>query len=345
MYSVEILDPNSVDRWDDLVLETRSHSFFHSSFWAKVLAETYHYQPLYFTIRNNGRINGLLPIMEVNSRWTGDRGISLPFSDSCAPIASGKKVFNLLFDRLLDYARESNWGCIELRGGENFLGQVQPSIRFYNHILNLNQGEEKILNTFRSSTQRNIKKAVTAGVNIEISDSFDALKRFYRLNCLTRKDHGLPPQPFKFFHNLFDHIISKGLGVIALATINRETIAGAIFGNFGDTAIYKYGASDKNYLHLRPNNLVMWEMIRYYNHRKFKRFDFGRTGIENEGLNQYKNGWGTQKDVICYYRYDLKKGKFISEKQNFRHNSQKLLKKCPIFFLKCIGYFAYKHAA
>ena len=107
MPSVEILDPRYIDNWDDLVLATRCYSFFHSSFWAKVLAQTYNYRPLYFTILDNDKITGLLPVMEVKSRLTGHRGISLPFSDSCDPIALEKNNFDPLLNCLLDYAQKS----------------------------------------------------------------------------------------------------------------------------------------------------------------------------------------------------------------------------------------------
>ena len=46
----------------------------------------------------------------------------------------------------------------------------------------------------------NIKKALKEGVEVQLHNSFESVKSFFKLNCMTRKRHGLPPQPFKFFN-------------------------------------------------------------------------------------------------------------------------------------------------
>jgi len=39
--------------------------------------------------------------------------------------------------------------------------------------------------------------------------------------------------------------------------------------------MYKFGASDSGFQHLRPNNLVMWEGIRHCAERGCERLHFG----------------------------------------------------------------------
>lgn len=163
---------------------------------------------------------------------------------------------------------------------------------YLGHTLDLTRGEEKILSSLRDSTRRNIKKAVAEGVEVNISSSLAGVKEFYRLNCITRKEHGLPPQPSHFFRKIYDHIIAKDLGSIALAYHKGRNIAGAVFFHFGDRGIYKYGASDKKFQDLRANNLLMWEGIKRSGRKGNKSFCFGRTELKNAGLRQYKTGWG-----------------------------------------------------
>src|SRR4030066_163040 len=47
--------------------------------------------------------------------------------------------------------------------------------------------------------KRNIKKSEREGVEVKILNSLESLNEFYKLNCITRKKHGLPPQPYNFF--------------------------------------------------------------------------------------------------------------------------------------------------
>jgi len=339
---LEILNPLELGDWDKLLLTHTNYSFFHSSAWARVLSESYKYKPLYFTTIENDKLSALIPVMEVNSFLTGRRGVSLPFTDYCEPIVPDKSCFQEITNSLIGYGKEAGWKYIEWRGGDSYFGNTTPSTFYYGHILDLNENEDELQNRFRDSTKRNIKKATKEGVDVKISNSFESLKAFYRLNCITRKHHGLPPQPFLFFKKVFEHVISRNLGHIALASRSEKIIAGAVYFHFGNKAIYKYGASDKDYQHLRPNNLVMWKAIKYYAQTGFKGFSFGRTEPGNEGLLQFKRGWGTREETINYYKYDLEKDTFIAD-QLIPKMSYKIFKKTPSPLLKLIGRLLYKH--
>ncbi len=282
--------------------------------------------------------------MEVNSFLTGKRGVSLPFTDYCQPILSDKTDFQEIIDDLITYGKKAGWKYIEWRGGEAYFQDMTPSSFYYGHTLDLTDNEQDLLSSFRSSTKRNIKKAISEGVNVEICNSMESVRAFYRVNCITRKHHGLPPQPFLFFKKIFDHVISKGHGLLVLATYAKRVIAGAVYFHIGNKAIYKYGASDKKYQRLRPNNLVMWEAIKWFARKDLRTLSFGRTDPENEGLLQFKRGWGTMEHTIRYYKYDLAKKAFI-EKDKTLKTSYGLFKKMPSPLLKLAGSLLYRHVA
>jgi len=202
---------------------------------------------------------------------------------------------------------------------------------------------KKLFSTFRGSTIRNIKKATKEGVKINIDQSFEATKEFYRLNCITRRDHGLPPQPKWFFKNLHDHVISKNLGFVVLASHNGSNIAGAVYFHFGNKAIYKYGASDKGFQHLRANNLVMWEAIKWYSGNGYETLSFGRTEPENDGLRQFKAGWGAREEIIKYFKYDLRRNAFVRADYQLSKVQKQLFRIVPITVSQIVGSVFYKH--
>jgi len=280
--------------------------------------------------------------MEIKSILTGSRGVSLPFTDHCPPIAENQNAFNKIFNEVIRHGKKANWKAIEFRGGKECLNSKSPSETFLTHALDISQSEQKIFSKFRSSTKRNIKKAVKVGVQVKILNSLESIKEFYQLNCLTRKAHGLPPQPFYFFKKLYEHVISKNKGFLALALNQNKVIAGAVYFHLGSEAIYKYGASDKTYNHLRPNNLIMWEAIKRYQHNGFKRFNFGRTEPDHKGLLQFKRGWGTMEEPIHYYRYDLKTNDFLKNSYKVK-SSYTFFKKMPLQLLKLAGHIMYRH--
>jgi hypothetical protein len=342
--SLQIIDPTRYEGWDDLLLSTTGYSFFHSSEWARVLVESYGYTPKYFTIVEDSKLMALMPLMEVNSLLTGRRGVSLPFTDYCSPIMANGMPFKSLFDEIIKSGKNSGWKSLELRSARDFLPPTTlPSLTYLGHTLDLSESEGEVLSNFRDSTKRNVLKALKEGVEVKIEHSLESVNEFYRLNCMTRKEHGLPPQPFHFFKKIYDHVISKDLGMVVLASVGRENVAGAIYFHLGEKAVFKYGASNKKFQHLRANNLVMWEAIKWYSQNSYKSLCFGRTEPENQGLLQFKSGWGTTEQHIHYYQYDFKKGSFVrgSSKVTGFHN--KIFRNIPIPISNKIGALLYKH--
>lgn len=341
---LDIVNPINYPSWNSLLALSPNATIFHSSDWAKVLHESYNYKPIYFSLIQNNRLKALIPFMEVKSILTGKRGVALPFTDYCDPILSEDIPHENIFLHLSKYGKEAGWKYIEIRGNGGLFHDISSSSFYYGHVLGLTPGEKEIYSRFKDTIQRNIKKAIKENVGVSINTSAESIREFYRLHCMTRKEHGLPPQPFRFFQKIHEYIISQGHGFIALATHSGRVIAGAIYLHFGEKAIYKYGASDRKYQHLRPNNLVMWEAIKWYAQNGFKELCFGRTEPENQGLLQFKRGWGTDEKIIKYFRYSVNKKRFIeSNSSNNTGLHTGIFRAMPIPLSRAIGKVLYKH--
>ena len=340
---IRIINPLVYPDWDDEMLSLEEHSFFHSSHWARVLCDTYRYTPLYFTSSVNGRICGALPFMEINSFLTGHRGVSLPFTDYCEPLLDKNVPLGKMLEVVIAYGRHAAWNSFEMRMTGSPSEGAAYSACYYGHTLELFPSEAYHYTQLHRGTKSSIAKSLKSGVKVAIESSIEAMEDFYRLNCITRKMHGLPPQPFEFFRNIHDHIISKKHGLVVLASHGDRTIAGAVYFHFGKKAIYKYGASDRRYQHLRANNLVMWEVIRWYAHRGFESLCFGRTETGNQGLIQFKDGWGTKSRLLRYYRYDFSENAFSRNSMRKKESYNRIFLNMPTPLLKITGSLLYRH--
>lgn len=343
MHEASVINPLEIENWNNLLASTPGYSFFHTANWSDVLIKSYRYTPLYLYTCNKDSFINLMPLMEVNSPLTGKRGVCLPFTDACEPVSENGQCFRRLFDEAVAMGKKRQWKYLEIRGGGKYLSAEKPSQLFTGHILDLRCGHQKLYSNLRDSTRRNIKKAQNEKVEVNISHELKAVKEFYRLNTLTRKTHGLPPQPYKFFQHLYDRVISRNMGFIAVATFNGQAVAANVYLHFGEEVIYKYGASEKAYQHLRASNLVMWEAIRWSCEREFHTLSFGRTEQENEGLMQFKAGWGVNPQPIYYYRYDLQKNVFISDASGINPLYNKVFSKLPAPALEILGRILYRH--
>jgi hypothetical protein len=337
------VNPIDFPRWNESLRSLPGYSFFHTSSWAEALHRSYGYQSSYFTIGREKVLSALLPCMGVSSALTGKRGVCLPFTDYCEPLASSATQFQEMFSAAVAHGKRLNWKYLELRGGETFLKSEQPSEWHYGHTLDLTSGTRKIFTGLRDSNRRNIRKAEKENINVSIAASPDAVSAFCRLNALTRRDHGLPPQPRRFFQRVYDLILSKGMGFIVLASFRGDPVAANVYFCFGDQILYKYGAANRAFQHLRASNLVMWEAIKWGCDQGYRTLCFGRTEPDNEGLRQFKTGWGVRERLIKYYRFDLQKNIFVGTSMVIKPLYRKIFSKIPIPALNMLGRILYRH--
>jgi lipid II:glycine glycyltransferase (peptidoglycan interpeptide bridge formation enzyme) len=341
---MEIVNPLNQHVWDELVSSHPSGSFFHTSSWARVLAESYGYKPAYFVVRDKGYLLALLPVMEIRSILTGKRGVSLPFSDYADPFAKDEEQYLSLAKTAMRYGTQAGWKTLEIRGGGYPWAEKEESSVFLGHQLDLSGTESEIYTGFRTNMRRNISRALKAGVKIEILNSAEAIEAYYHLHCITRKGHGIPPQPLKFFRKIQEHVLQRNMGIIALATFRKSVVAGIMLFHHGKKAIYKYGASNLEGKECRANNLVMWEAIRWYRQKGVKEFCFGRTEGTNQGLREYKLGYGASEYDLPYYKYDLSGNRVVRKSaEDASGRLERYYQKVPIPFSRIIGTLLYRH--
>ena len=312
---LEVVDPTGIPDWDERLARHPEATVFHTAAWARVLSDTYGYLPSYFTALHEDRLVALLPFMEIRSWLTGTRGVSLPFTDECRPILPDGMPFDEAAREVISRARSRGWKTIEYRGRCRGMGSLPASAEYLTHELDLTPGEDALFSGYRSNVQRNIRKAEKGGISVASDPTPGGVREFYRLNCLTRREHGLPPQPVRFFENLRAHVLEKGFGTLLLARHEGKAVAGAVFLHFAGKAVYKYGASDRRYQELRPNNLVFREGIRDLCGKGVRTLSFGRTDLHHEGLRQFKLSWGAAEKTLQYVKYDVTSKSYLSTKK------------------------------
>ena len=322
-----------------------SNAIFRSQNWINVLRETYGYQLWNLRSQLTNSPPAFLPVLEVVSKLTGKRGIALPFTDTCEPICHNITQFNDLIRQLTELGKKRSWNYFELRGAQNFFQDTPPSTQFYTHSLELDTDTDRLLKNLSSATRRNLNKAKKSALKIEQSTSLEALESFYKLQCLTRKRHGLPPQPIKFFRNIHQNLLSQDMGFIVTATFENRPIAACLYLHNTHHAVYKYGASDIAYQNLRANNLIMWHAINYYATKGYKSLDLGRSSLHHEGLRRFKLSWGCQENISSYFRFDLNKDHFTTSKDDTAGWHTRIFRALPIPLSRLAGSLLYRHIA
>jgi lipid II:glycine glycyltransferase (peptidoglycan interpeptide bridge formation enzyme) len=213
------------------------------------------------------------------------------------------------------------------------------------HVLDLRPSIEELYSRLHyDSMQRKIRRADRESVVLEQGRSDVFLKQFYALLLLTRRRHGLPPQPFAWFQNLVDCLGDRL--TIRLARVNDRPIASILTLRHKQTIVYKYGCSDERFHKLGGMPRLFWQTIEEARLQQLKELDLGRSDQNNPGLIQFKDRLGATKTVLNYWRFSqrpqLKRtGSRGAWKSRITHS---VLANLPDGLLRLAGEIFYRHA-
>lgn len=328
--------------WIDLINKNKTAMIFHHPAWIQTLADCYGYRPFIVGMRSHdGQLSAGTPVMEINSPITGRRWVSLPFSDFCSPLVQNDDVRRKITEEILSLAEAENIRNVELRGEYSHRPTLTTNSEFVLHEVALEQDCDQVFSRLHPMHRRNIKTARSKDIRIVRCNTREDLKKFYNLHLHSRRRQGVPIQPLKFFELLGKNLIEPGLGFLLLAYHEEQCIAGAVYLHWQDTLTYKYGASLPNTLHLRPNNLIMWEAIQWGCNNGFNKLDMGKTALSNEGLRTFKSRWGAREYMLPYTKLTAIEKKAHSGKLMGVLNT--IIQRSPLWVCRLTGELLYGH--
>jgi lipid II:glycine glycyltransferase (peptidoglycan interpeptide bridge formation enzyme) len=148
-----------------------------------------------------------------------------------------------------------------------------------------------------------ILRAEREGLICESGRSQALLDGFWDLLLVTRRRHGIPPQPNRWFRNLID-CFGEGLR-ICVAFKGKRPVAAILTLRHKDTLMYKYGCSDAGFHNLGGNQLLLWRSIQEAKREGLRVFDLGRTDCDNSGLITFKDRWGSTRSTLTNSRVSV----------------------------------------
>lgn len=341
------IQPLDDSRWDEFVNDCEESSIFHSRGWLEALRRTYRYQPVVFTTSGPGLPleDGLL-FCRVDSWLTGKRLVSLPFSDHCAPLIGRSGSLPRLFRAVEQDVRSEKLRYAEIRPLQPVDVSATLPCSTYSyclHQLDLTPDLSAIFaNCHKDSTQRKIRRAEREGLVYDEGTSRSLLDSFYQLLLITRRRHGVPPQPKKWFQNLLE-CMGSALK-IRVAFKDHQPIASILTLRHKHNLVYKYGCSNAAFHNLGAMQLLFWRSIEEAKHEHLLSFDFGRSELQNTGLITFKDRWGCARSTMTYSRYGPRGGFEYSSAPSWgERTAERILSSVPDPIFQAVGDLFYKH--
>lgn len=340
------IDPTSDPRWETFLRTHPLASIFHTPGWLEALRRTYGYAPVALTSSapDTSLTNGI-PCCTVTGMWRKKRLVSLPFSDHCRPLVGNHDELVCLVQYLQNKVRGELWSSCEIRSseaGDIGLLSREPRRRFVLHTLDLRQSADALYrNLHNNCVKRKISRAQREKIRCREGHSERLARDFYELLAVTRRRHGLPPQPYEWFSNLIDSL--QQMLTISVAYLGRRPIAAILTLKYKQTVTYKYGCTDQAYNRFGGMQLLLWNAIRAAKEAGAIEFDMGRSEVEDHGLIAFKDRWGASQTDLTYCHYPARlPGSALRDRQ--RTVGQYVLSHTPLGILGVLGKVMYKYA-
>lgn len=305
---VLVVEPWTDARWDAYVASHPRATVYHTSAWIRLVCEIGRYPSLCLLFERDGRVTGVLPLVAVDSRLTGKRISTLPFSDNCFALADDEETAHALVQEARTIRGRRAAAFYEMRGAPVLrdgsaaaLSGFVRSSHFSNYVIPLAGDADAVRKTFaRTSVRQTITKGERLGVVVRVGGAGD-LDAFYDLYVKNRRRHGIPPQPKSLFARILDRMNDAPQARLYLAEHESKAYAGLIVVRYNGVTYAKYEGVDETRRDLVPLYPLFWKTIEDAVKAGDRFYDFGRTAADNPGLNEFKQRWGTTLVELPYY--------------------------------------------
>ena len=290
------MDPRTAPEWRALV-DGPGGSLFTSPPWITAVSDTYGFEPTARVLLDPaGRPRSGLAWTDVRD-LRGSRRLTLPFCDRADPVLGEPGDWAAVSADALAGDLPLTLRCLAGNPAADD-DRLTTTGEAAWHRTPLTAPDE-LLAAFRASTRRNIATAGRSGVRVVLSADPDAVAAVHRLHVgLRKRKYRLLAQPRDLFHRIWKAFAPDDAVRAALALVDGEPVAGALYLVWGDTVYYKFGASVPDHLPRRPNDALHWAVIRWAAERGLTALDWGLSDLDQPGLVRYKQGWAAEEGRI-----------------------------------------------
>lgn len=337
------LDRLTLSEWHDYVEGHPASTIFHHRAWIELLIEQYRFPLHILAVKEAGQVVAAAPWLETRKPWGARKLVCLPFTDCMRVLADDDRAL-ARFHEGLRGEPFGDYRSVVLRTDRPLGDDPRPS-NWVRHEIATDRPLDEIVAGYSSNVRQNTRKAQRNQLRFQRRTDPDAMQTFYHLHLLTRRKHGVPIQPRRFFARLYDRLIRPGLGFVGVVSKDDRPLTASVFLVYNGAMIYKYGASDARALPYRPNELMFSNAIRMATQEGCVRLDFGRSSKRDEGLCRFKRKWGTVESGVYHEHFLGQPGVSTSPGDSLPHRLGTLfIRRSPPIVCRMLGEVLYKYS-
>jgi serine/alanine adding enzyme len=328
---MRVVDTLDQKIWESYVQRHPLGNIFHSPEMFQVYANTEGYTPSLWAVEgaNSQILSLMLPVqVKLSPSLSALTTRAVVFGSILYEEGrEGREALNLL---LKTYTEEIENPPLftELRNLSDY-GSVQPIFldrdfvyeEHLNYLVDISQPADVIFQKIGRRTRKNIRR----GLNREIVLIEQVIEHGQFSTCIdliqkTYLKARVPLAHPTLFENAFEILSPKKMVRVTMASVEGQPAATSIELLFKDVVYGWYSGLDRSYSAYIPNELLMWDILKWGTESSFHVDDFGGAGKPGEeyGVRDFKAKFGGE--LVCFGRntYIHRPGLFHLSKAGYR---------------------------
>ena len=334
--TLHLMQPGGAARWDAFVHACPDATFFHRAGWQRVIEQSFGQKTWFYYVEQDGQIQGVLPLCEINSRLFGHALGAMQFCVYGGVAALSDAARAMLDDAADKLARELKVGHLEYRnlvaahpGNPDW----QTKDLYVTFRKAISADDDENMNAIPRKQRAMVRKGIKAGLVGEVDDNIDRLFTAYA-NSVHRL--GTPVFPKKYFALLKEEFGDDC--EVRTIVLNGEIVASVLSFYWRDEVVPYYGGGMPIARDVAGNDFMYWNLMQFAAARGCRMFDFGRSKL-GTGAYDFKKNWGFTATPLPY-EYRLYESNELPDNNPLNPKYQlfiKMWKKMPLALANIIG--------
>ncbi|SFM53417.1 FemAB family XrtA/PEP-CTERM system-associated protein [Marinobacter zhejiangensis] len=279
-------------------------SIWHQPVVTSFISTTYSHETRYFfALGEGGRVVGVLPVVQLNSRLFGNFLVSLPYFNYGGVLADNPDIAGKLIEACNEWRDQQGAEHLELRACEDSgLGYQQRTdkVTFW---LPLPEHPDDLWNSFKPKLRAQVRRGEKEVSGLHVGGC-ELLDDFYHVFSNNMRDLGTPVYGKDFFRNLLQSL--DGHAWLVVAKIDGKPAGCAFITGFKGRMEIPWASTLRRYSHTGINMTMYWEILKLAIARGYGLFDFGRCS-RDAGTYRFKQQWGAQP-IDLFWDYVMPEG-------------------------------------
>jgi len=303
---ISILSPDKFRIWDEFVMACPEATFFHRAGWKQVIEQAFGHKTWFLYIEEEGEIQGILPLAEINSLLFGHSLSALPFCVYGGIAATSDSARTRLDQAAQMLAAQLRVDYLEYRNLHP-LHQDWPTKSLY---VTFRKAMDADVEQNMLAIPRKQRAMVRKGINHDLQSSLDVTtERFFQAYSASVHRLGTPVFSRNYFQ-LLKAIFAEDCELLVI-TKDGKVVSAVMSFYFRDEVLPYYGGGTDAARDLAGNDFMYWELMRRACERGYRIFDFGRSK-QGTGSYSFKKNWGFEPQPL-FYEYQLHQAKTVPE--------------------------------